>query len=86
MKLGCREGEVTFTRKGLTCRVDRPVSAFTELKVTISLPARRPEKISCRGVVVGCNKLGEKEYRLLLYFLDLDEESSRKLAPYCSAP
>ena len=84
MKLGCREGEITFTRKGLTCRVDRPVSAFTELKVTIALPADPQEKISCRGVVVGCNQLREKEYRLLLYFLDLDEEAARKLAPYCS--
>ena len=84
MELGCRGGEVTFTRKGLSCRVDRPIPSFTELKVTISLPANHQEKISCRGVVVGCNYVGESEYRLLLYFLDLDEESGGRLAPFCS--
>jgi len=87
IKLESHGEEIAITQAGFSCLVDSFIPSFTEMTVTISLPGEGTgqSEISCRGVVVGCNRLGEKEYRLLLYFLDLDEESSRKLAPYCSS-
>ena len=82
MEVGGRE--VAFARRGLVCRVDRPVAVFTEVKVTITLPSPGREEISCRGAVVECNYHGEKDYRIHLYFTDIDEESGSRLAPYCS--
>jgi len=87
IKLEIHGEEIAITQAGFSCLVDSFIPPFTEMTVTISLPdeGMGQSEISCRGAVVSCSPLGDGRYRLLLYFLDMDEEASRELASYCSS-
>lgn len=86
IKLESGSGEIVLNQSGLSCRVDRFVRPFMEMTVTVAFPAEGSgeKEISFQGVVIRCNREGDGRYRLLLYFLDMDEEACRELAPYCA--
>ena len=86
IKVSSQSDEVVFTEAGLSCLIDRFIPPFTEMTVTISLPRKggKEKKFTCKCAVIRCSRERNKEYRLLLYFLDIDERVTKELVPYSS--
>ena len=79
---GLRAESINVSTRGLYCKVSRYVQPFSKLKVALDLPfaSRGPATIECEGVVVRVDPEvetpGTREYRLAIYFLDLNREGA----------
>jgi len=76
---GLRAESINISSRGLYCKVSRFVEPFSKLNVVLDLPfiSRGVAKVECEGVVVRSEPeietAGLKEYRLAIYFLNLDQ-------------
>jgi hypothetical protein len=79
---GLRAESINVSTRGLYCKVPRYIQPFSKLKVALDLPfaERGPTTVECEGVVVRVDPEretpGAREYRLAIYFLDLDREEA----------
>lgn len=79
---GLRAESINISSRGLYCKVSRYVQPFSKLKVSLDLPFADgdPVPLECDGVVVrvepDVETPGTREYRLAIYFLDLDPAST----------
>lgn len=79
---GVRAESINISTRGLYCKVPRYVQPFSKLKVSLDLPfaTREPVTLECDGVVVrvepDAETPGVAEYRLAIYFLDLDADGA----------
>lgn len=75
---GLRAESINISSRGLYCKVPRFVHPFSKLNVALDLPfvVRGAAKVECEGVVVRVEPEvevpGLREYRLAIYFLNLD--------------
>ena len=75
---GVRAESINISTRGLYCKVSRYVQPFSKTRVCLELPfaARDAEALECDGVVVrvepDVEAPGVDEYRLAIYFLNLD--------------
>ncbi len=75
---GLQAESINISARGIYCKVPRYVPPFSKLKVGLDLPqedgSSRP--VECDGVVVRvepeAEQPGTREYRLAIYFLNLD--------------
>lgn len=79
---GLRAESINISSRGLYCKVPRYVHPFSKLNVALDLPliARGGGKLECEGVVVRVEPdvevSGLREYRLAIYFLNLDRSAA----------
>ncbi|MBI5015576.1 MAG: PilZ domain-containing protein [Deltaproteobacteria bacterium] len=79
---GLRAESINISSRGLYCKVPRYVHPFSKLNVALDLPfvGRDAGKMECEGVVVRVEPEtelpGVKEYRLAIYFLNLDRAAA----------
>jgi hypothetical protein len=79
---GIRAESINISSRGLYCKVPRYVHPFSKLRIALDLPfvSRTPGKVECDAVVVRVEpemeESGAKEYRLAIYFLNLDRPSA----------
>ncbi len=79
---GLRAESINVSTRGLYCKVPRYIQPFSKLKVALDLPcgARGTATVECQGVVVRVDPdveiPGTREYRLAIYFLDLNREGA----------
>ncbi len=75
---GLKAESINISSRGLYCKVPRYVQPFSKLRIALDLPfaARESAKVECEAVVVRVEPDVEeppaKEYRLAIYFLNLD--------------
>jgi hypothetical protein len=69
---------------GAYCRVAQRLDPMTKLKVYILLPLRKSDKvttkrITCQGVVVRTQAVGEEYYDTAIFFSDIAPKDSRTI-------
>jgi hypothetical protein len=85
---GLRAESINISTRGLYCKVPRYVHPYSKLRVALELPfvSRGPEKVECEGVVVRVDPETElpgiRDYRLAIYFLNLDKSSAHLISDY----
>ncbi|MBE0616543.1 MAG: PilZ domain-containing protein [Proteobacteria bacterium] len=85
---GLRAESINISTRGLYCKSPRYVPPFAKLKVAVELPfaSRDAATVECEGVVVRVEPeteaVGVKEYRLAVYFLNLERECSELIARF----
>lgn len=85
---GMRAESINISTRGLYCKTQRYVAPFAKLKVALELPfaSREPAAVECEGVVVRvepqAETLGGKEYRVAVYFLNVEREIQDLIAQY----
>jgi len=85
---GLRAESINVSTRGLYCKVPRYIQPFSKLKVALDLPFadRGSTTVECDGVVVRVDPEteipGAREYRLAIYFLDLDREEARVIESF----
>ena len=85
---GLKAESINISTRGLYCRTKRYVAPFAKLKVAMELPfaSRDPATVECEGVVVRVEPqteaLGGKEYRVAVYFLNVERETQDLIAQY----
>lgn len=79
---GLRAESINISTRGIYCKVPEYVHPFSKLKVALDLPfvSREPATVECEGVVVRVEPEaptpGADEYRLAIYFLNLDRDAA----------
>lgn len=79
---GLRAESINISSRGLYCKVSRFVHPFSKLNVALDLPfvAQGVAKVACEGVVVRVEPEAEvpglSEYRLAIYFLNLERHAA----------
>jgi hypothetical protein len=79
---GLKAESINISSRGLYCKVPRYLQPFSKLRVALDLPSVSGEnqRVECEGVVVRVQPETElpglHEYRLAIYFLDLDRASA----------
>jgi hypothetical protein len=82
---GLRAESINISSRGLYCKVPRYVHPFSKLNVALDLPffGQGAGKIECEGVVVRVEPevevSGLREYRLAIYFLNLDRGAAHAI-------
>jgi hypothetical protein len=82
---GLKAQSINISTRGLYCKVPRYLQPFSKLRVALDLPfvSRQSERIDCEGVVVRVDKEeGAGDYRLAIYFLDLDRRSAELIGEF----
>ncbi|MDW7710510.1 MAG: PilZ domain-containing protein [Deferrisomatales bacterium] len=85
---GVKAESINISTRGLYCRSPRYVPAFAKLKVTVELPfaTRDAVRVECDGVVVRvepqAEMAGVSEYRLAVYFLNLERDSAELIGRF----
>jgi hypothetical protein len=83
---GLKAESINISTRGLYCKVPRYLQPFSKLRVALDLPfaSRKTERIDCEGVVVRIDRDegGAEEYRLAIYFLDLDRRSAELIGEF----
>ncbi|GAB4256958.1 PilZ domain-containing protein [Deferrisoma sp.] len=85
---GVKAESINISTRGLYCRVPRHVNLFSKLRVALDLPMGdgRHETLECDGVVVRVDPEretpGMREYRLAIYFLNLDAQGARVIEEF----
>ncbi len=88
---GLRAESINISTRGLYCKVGRFVPAFSKLRVALDLPFPEGDHrtVECDGVVVRVEPEqempGVQEYRLAIYFLNLDQPSARVIEEFLVA-
>ncbi len=89
--MGVRAESINISTRGLYCKVPRYVAPFSKLRVALDLPfsANDHRTVECDGVVVRVEPDSEApgvgEYRLAIYFLNLDQPGARMIEDFLSA-
>ena len=79
---GLRAESINISTRGIYCKVPQYVHPFSKLRVALDLPfvSRKGATVECDGVVVRVEPenetAGVDEYRLAIYFLNLDREAA----------
>ncbi|MHB8763769.1 MAG: PilZ domain-containing protein [Deferrisomatales bacterium] len=87
---GVRAQSINISGRGLYCTVPRYVHPFSKLKVSLDLPftSRAAATVECDGVVVRIDpdvpSAAVSEYRLAIYFLNLDRRDARLVEEFLS--
>lgn len=85
---GLKAESINISTRGLYCKVPRYVQPFSKLRVALDLPfvARTGERVECEGVVVRVDRdeVSSSDYRLAIYFLDLDRRSADLIGEFLS--
>lgn len=82
---GLRAQSLNISTRGLYCVVPRYVHPFSKLRVALDLPFASGEHatVECEAVVVRVEpdtpSPAAKEYRLAVYFLNLDRVDARRI-------
>jgi len=85
---GLKAESINISTRGLYCKVSRYVHPFSKLRVALELPfaSGQPAKVECEGVVVRVDPekegAGNREYRLAIYFLNLDIVAARLIGEF----
>lgn len=85
---GLRAESINISTRGLYCKSPRYVAPFAKLKVAVELPfaGSGTATVECEGVVVRVEPevetVGVKEYRLAVYFLNLEQACAELIARF----
>lgn len=85
---GLKAESINISSRGLYCKVPRYVQPFSKLRIALDLPfvSREPGKVECEAVVVRVEPDVEdpatREYRLAIYFLNLDRPSAEMVQAF----
>lgn len=69
---------MSLRRHGVEFRSPSPLSAWTEMRVTVAVPGEG-EAVGCTGVVVACDGNRHTGYRVSLLFLSLSHQAEERL-------
>lgn len=70
--------QVRVRRNGVEFRSDSPISAWTEMTVTLQ-STRDSGRVHCTGVVVACNGNRHTGYTVSMVFTSLSKQSQARL-------
>ena len=63
---------------GVQFRSESPLEPYAEMSINVVLPSDREDmpapRLNLRGIVVQCDHLADCEYKVAMYFTDLDQE------------
>lgn len=77
---------MSYTRSlsgnGMTFLSPKAIDTGTRFEFTIEIEDGKNDGIDTSGEVLGCKKLNENEYEVIVKFLDIDPPSRDRLAAY----
>lgn len=85
---GLRAESINISTRGLYCKSPRYVAPFAKLRVAVELPfvGGDTATVECEGVVVRVEPevetVGVKDYRLAVYFLNLEDSCAELIARF----
>jgi len=76
---------LTFRKNGIEFRTNAPISAWTEMTVSLQTPGDT-KRFNCTGVVVACNGSRHTGYLVSMVFTNLSRQAQLRLHNLAYSP